>query len=89
MVQHAPLSMEILQARILEWVDMPSSRGFSQTRDQTQVSDIAGRLLTVWANIISLPNIQEYVNIFWFFFPLEFRNQVIEESGRILINNMS
>ena len=24
-----PLSVEILQARILEWVAMPSSRGFS------------------------------------------------------------
>ena len=32
----APLSMGILQARILEWVAMPSSRGSSQARDQTQ-----------------------------------------------------
>ena len=32
----------ILQARILEWVDFPFSRGFSQPRDQTQVSHIAG-----------------------------------------------
>ena len=30
--------MVILQARILEWVAMPSSRGSSQPRDQTQVS---------------------------------------------------
>ena len=30
---HAPLSMGILQARILEWVAMPSSRGSSQPRD--------------------------------------------------------
>ena len=30
------------QARILEWVAMPSSRGSSQPRDQTQVSHIAG-----------------------------------------------
>ena len=29
----APLSMGILQARILEWVAMPSSRGSSQLRD--------------------------------------------------------
>ena len=36
----------ILQARILEWVAFPSSRGFSQPRDQTQVSHIAGRLFT-------------------------------------------
>ena len=38
----------ILQARILEWVAMPSSRGSSQPRDQTQVSHIAGRFFTVW-----------------------------------------
>ena len=31
----------ILQARILEWVTMPSSKGFSQPRDRTQVSHIA------------------------------------------------
>ena len=31
----------ILQARILEWVAFPFSRGSSQTRDQTQVSRIA------------------------------------------------
>ena len=29
--------MGILQARILEWVAMPSSRGYSQPRDQTQI----------------------------------------------------
>ena len=45
----APLSMWILQARILEWVAMPSSRGSSQPRDQTQVSLIAGRFFTIWA----------------------------------------
>ena len=33
----------ILQARILEWVAVPFSRGSSQPRDQTQVSHIAGR----------------------------------------------
>ena len=32
----------ILQARILEWVAVPISRGFSQPGDQTQVSCIAG-----------------------------------------------
>ena len=34
----APLSMGILQAKILEWVTMPSSWGSSQPRNQTQVS---------------------------------------------------
>ena len=37
----------ILQARILEWVAMPSSRGSSQPRDRTQVSRIAGRFFTI------------------------------------------
>ena len=36
----------ILQARILEWVTFPFSRGSSQPRDQTQVSHIAGRFVT-------------------------------------------
>ena len=36
----------ILQARILEWVTFPFSRESSQTRDQTQVSSIAGRFFT-------------------------------------------
>ena len=35
-----------LQARILEWVAFPFSRGSSQPRDQTQVSHIAGRFFT-------------------------------------------
>ena len=39
----------ILQARILEWVAVPFSRGSSQPRDQTQVFRIAGRFFTVWA----------------------------------------
>ena len=39
----------ILQARILEWVPCPFSRGFSQPRDQTQVTRIAGGFFTSWA----------------------------------------
>ena len=38
----APLSMGIFQARILEWLSMPSSRGSSQPRDQAQASGITG-----------------------------------------------
>ena len=45
----APLSMGILQARILEWVVMPSSSGSSWPREGTQVSRIAGKFFTVWA----------------------------------------
>ena len=39
----------ILQARILEWVSVPFSRGSSQPRDRTQVSCIAGGFLKGWA----------------------------------------
>ena len=38
----------ILQARILEWVAMLSSRGSSQPRDQTQVFHIAGGFFIIW-----------------------------------------
>ena len=37
----------ILQARILEWIAIPFSRGTSQPRDRTLVSCIAGRFFTV------------------------------------------
>ena len=46
----------ILQARILEWVVVPFSRGSSQPRDWTQVSHIAGRFFTSR----STREIQEY-----------------------------
>ena len=39
----------ILQARILEWVAVPFSRGPLQPRDQTQVPGIAGGFFTSWA----------------------------------------
>ena len=42
----APLSMGILQARILEWVSMPSSRGSTQPRDWAQVSCSTGGFFT-------------------------------------------
>ena len=39
----------ILQARILEWVAFPFSRGSSQPRDRTQVSHITSRFFIIWA----------------------------------------
>ena len=39
----------ILQARILEWVAIPFSRGSSQSRDRSQVSCIAGQIFTIRA----------------------------------------
>ena len=38
----------ILQARILEWVAFPFSRGSSQPSDRTQVSHIVGGFFTSW-----------------------------------------
>ena len=38
----------ILRDRILEWVAVPFSRGFSQLRDRIQVSRIAGGFFTSW-----------------------------------------
>ena len=40
---------EILQARILEWVVMLSSRGSSRPRDWTQAFCITGGFFTIWA----------------------------------------
>ena len=42
----APLSVGMLQARIVEWVAMPSNRGSSQSRDHTHVTYTAGRSFT-------------------------------------------
>ena len=41
--------MRILQARILEWVAISSSRGSSWSRDWTRVSHIASRFFAIWA----------------------------------------
>ena len=41
----APLSLRILQARILAWVAISSSRGSSQSSDRTQVFYATGGLL--------------------------------------------
>ena len=37
----------ILQARTLEWVAIPFSRGSSRPRDQTRVFHVTGRFLTI------------------------------------------
>ena len=48
LAHQALLSMEILQARTLEWIAMPLFRWSSQPRDWTQVSHIAGGFFTDW-----------------------------------------
>jgi len=51
----------IPQARILEWVAIPFSRGLSRSRDRTWVSCIAGRFLTIWVTreVLQWNNIQQ------------------------------
>ena len=44
-VRQPPLSLRILQARILEWVAISSSRASSRPKDRTQVSCIGRRVL--------------------------------------------
>ena len=39
----------IFQARILEWVAFPFSKGSSQPRDGTHISHLSGRFFTSWA----------------------------------------
>ena len=39
----------ILQARLLEWVVLPFSRGSSPPRDTTRVSPVVGGFFTIWA----------------------------------------
>ena len=63
----------ILQARILEWVAFPFSRGSSQARDKTQVSRSAGGFFTNWAIRKDLRTSDQicsqiHSGIFWTFF---------------------
>ena len=54
----------INQARILEWIATPSSRGPSQPRDRTRVFCIAGRFFTIWAKGKHLTHCESTCN--WF-----------------------
>ena len=62
-----PMSHGILQARILEWVTFPFSRGFSQPRDLTQVSHIVGRFFTSWATK-AISTCKALFSLWFFFF---------------------
>ena len=53
----------ILQARILEWVAVPFSRGSSQSRDRTQVSCIAGGFFTSWASGEALTYVKNLADV--------------------------
>ena len=49
LARQTPLSMGILQVRILEWVAISPSRESSQPRNQIQVSAFVGGFFTIWA----------------------------------------
>ena len=69
-IAHQAPVLGILQARALEWVDIPLSRGSSRLRDWTQVSCNAGRFFTDWAAREVLVNSQTWIKIkisFWEF----------------------
>ena len=53
----------ILQARMLEWIAISFSSGFSQPRDWTKVSCIAGRFFTGWATREA--HIKHYDSLYW------------------------
>ena len=57
---------EILQARILEWVVIPFSRGSSQPWGQTWVSCITGRFFTIWATNFQYGKPVKW-EVFWWF----------------------
>ena len=54
----------ILQARILEWVAIPFSRGSSWPRDWTQVSWIARGSFTVWVTSEASQLVYTCINLF-------------------------
>ena len=58
-----------LQARILEWVAIPFSRGSSQLRDQTQVSHIAGGFFTSWTTEEALEPVYKDREMYFFQIP--------------------
>ena len=65
----------ILQARILEWVAFPFSRGSSQPRDQTQVSCIAGGFFTIWATRkVQFKNTWTYIHALWMYLSCQQQN---------------
>ena len=52
----------IVQARILEWIAMPSSRGSSWHRTQTRISCLVGEFFTHWATWEAWPAYMWYKN---------------------------
>ena len=66
-----------LQARILEWVAFPFSRGSSQPRGQSQVSWIAGGFFISWTTKSSNFIVQYFLDYSWHFtYPHTLKNHL-------------
>ena len=76
--------MGILEARILEWVAMPSSKGSSQPRDHTQVSHIAGGFFTSWATGKPKNTAVDNLSLLQGIFPIQELNQGLLHWRQIL-----
>ena len=77
-------SRGIRQARILERVAFPFSRGSSQPRDWTQVSCIAGGFFTSWATREAQEYWSGYPTLLQGIFPTQELNQGLLHCRRIL-----
>ena len=74
----------ILQARILEWVAFSFSRGSSQPRDRTQVSNFAGGFFTSWATRKPKNTGVGSLSLLQWIFPIQESNQGLLYCRRIL-----
>ena len=81
-----PLSMKILQAKILEWVAKPYSRGSSQPRNQTGVSCMAGRFFiraAQWNYITKINHMTDIITMAPHSSTLAWKIPWTEEPGRL------
>ena len=74
----------ILQARILEWVAFPFSRGSSQPRDWTQVSWNAGGFFTIWTTRKPKNTGVSSLSLLQWIFPNQESNQGLLQCRQIL-----
>ena len=75
----------MLQARILEWVAMPSSRGSSQSGDQISLSsfpELAGRFFTTSATCEALSD--QYGTLIWRHFQAPCDNQTHNDTSTVV-----
>ena len=78
----------IFQARILEWVAIPFSKGSSWSKDQTQVSCIIGKFFTLWATKEAQSNKPYTLHRVWYPCLLLYHPKEIgQKLGLLFLNN--